>query len=104
MTAAIEVARRDWEEGYRRFVGETQDARRADALYRQLDEVTAELRRRLGGRFTLAELETAYRTSETWAWIAISEHAPSRGWERDLTAVTDAAFHLYSRVAVDFVP
>ncbi len=104
MTAAIEVARRDWEEGYRRFVSATQDAGRADALYRQLDEVTAELRRRLGGRFTLAELETAYRTSEAWAHVAIGERAPSRGWERDLTAVNDAAFHLYSRVAVDYAP
>ena len=104
MTTAIDGARRDWEDGYRRFVGETADAGRADVLYGQLDEVTAELRRRLGGRFTLAELAAAYRTSEAWARVAIGERAPARGWERDLTAVNDAAFHLYSRAAVDFAP
>ena len=104
MIAAIETARRDWADGYRRFVAETQDARRADALHRQVEEVTAELRRRLGGRFTLAELETTYRTSEAWAWVAVGERAPSRGWERDLVTVNDAAFHLYSRGAVDYAP
>jgi hypothetical protein len=104
MTVAIDTARRDWEAGYRRFVGETQDARRAEALYRQVDEVTAELRRRLGGRFTLAELEATYRTSEAWAWVTVAERAPSRGWERDLITVNDAAFHLYSRGAVDYAP
>jgi hypothetical protein len=101
---AIDSARRDWEEGYRRFVAETEDAAHADALYRQLDDVTAELRRRLGGRFTLQELETAYRGSESWARVAVAERTPPRGWERDLAAVNDAAFHLFSRQAVDFTP
>ena len=104
MTAAIESARHDWDEGYRRFLVENLDPARAEVLHRQLEEVTDELRRRLGGRFTLTELETAYRTSDAWARVAVAERAASRGWERDLAAVTDAAFHLYSRGAVDFVP
>ena len=104
MAAAIESAKRDWEDGYRRFLSDAQHPLRAEPLHRQLDEVTDELRRRLGGRFTLAELEVVYRASEVWARVAVSERAPVRGWERDLATVTDAAFHLYSRGAVDFVP
>jgi hypothetical protein len=104
MVAAIESAKRDWEDGYRRFLSEAQNPVRADALHRQLDEVTDELRRRVGGRFTIAELEVVYRTSEAWARTAVSERAPSRAWARDLTTVNDAAFHLYSRGAVDFLP
>jgi hypothetical protein len=101
---AIESERRDWEDGYRRFVAETESGSHADALHRQLDEVTAELRRRLGGRFTLGELAATYRTSEAWAREAVAERAPSRGWERDLAVVNDAAFHLFSRQAADFTP
>ena len=102
--AAIESARHDWEDGYRRFLDETRDATRTDVLHGQLKEVTDELRRRIGGRFTLTELVTVYRTSEAWAHVAVGERAPSRGWGRSLSVVNDAAFHLYSRGAVDFVP
>jgi hypothetical protein len=104
MKPAVESARRDWEDGYRRFLAETGDPGRADALHRQLDEVVDELRRRLGSRFTLPELEETYRSSDTWVRVTVAEHAPSRGWERNLSTVADAAFHLYSRGAVDFEP
>jgi hypothetical protein len=104
MTAVLESARQDWEEGYRRFLEEARDSARADPLYRQLDEVTAELRRRVGGVFTLAELATAYTGSDAWIRVAVAERAASRGWERSLSTVGDAAFHLYSRGAVDFTP
>jgi hypothetical protein len=104
MPTTVESARRDWEDGYRRFQLEARDPARADGLYRQLAEVTDELRRRLGGRFTLGELVTAYDTSDAWARVAVGERAPVRGWERALTMVSDAAFHLFSRGAVDFEP
>jgi hypothetical protein len=104
MSAAVESARRDWEDGYRRFNEQAGDPAQADVLHRQLDEVTDELRRRLGGHFTLLELEHAYRGSDRWARVAVAERAPSRGWERSLATVADAAFHLYSRGAVDFTP
>ena len=100
----IESARQDWAGGHRRFLEETRDPGRADTLYRQVDEVTAELRRRVGGVYTLAELATAYVSSEAWIRVAVSERAPTRGWERTLATVGDAAFHLYSRGAVDFAP
>jgi hypothetical protein len=104
VTTAVESARRDWEDGYRRFLGEAGDPARADALHHQLDEVTDELRRRLGGRFTMRELETVYRSSDAWVRRAVSEHAPWPGWERTLSTVADAAFHLYSRGAADYEP
>ena len=104
MGTTVESARRDWEEGYRRFMSEAKDPLRADGLHRQLDEVTDELRRRLGGRFTLHELTVAYDASDAWARVAVGERAPVRGWERDLTMVGDAAFHLFRRGAVDFEP
>ena len=104
MSTTVESARRDWEDGYRRFTRDAQDPTRADALYRQLEEVSVELRRRLGGRFTLRELTAAYDASDTWARVAVGERAPVRGWERNLATVSDAAFHLFSRGAVDFEP
>jgi hypothetical protein len=100
----VESARRDWEEGYRRFLEQARHPAAAESLRRQVDVVRDELRRRVGGRFSLAELAAAYERSEAWAHVAVSEHAPSRGWERDLAVVSDAAFHLYSRGAVDFSP
>jgi len=103
-TTSVESARHDWEEGYRRFLEEARHPAASESLRRQVDVVSDELRRRVGGRFSLAELAAAYERSEEWARVAVSEHAPSRGWERDLAVVSDTAFHLYSRGAVDFSP
>jgi hypothetical protein len=63
-----------------------------------------ELRKRVGATFTLAELAEAYRTSEAWARHVVSERAPAPGWPRTLAMVEGAAFHLYSRGAVDYKP
>ncbi len=73
-------------------------------LYRQLDAVTEELRRRVGATFTLAELAEAYAESERWVLQAVEERAPSRGWARTATLAADAAFHAYSRGAQDYEP
>ena len=104
ITTSVESARRDWAEGYRRFLEEARNCLAPETLHRQVDVVSDELRRRVGGLFSLAELAAAYETSEAWTRVAVSEHAPSHGWERDLAVVSDAAFHLYSRGAVDFTP
>src|SRR5438270_897711 len=73
------------------------EAPRAEPMLAELDAVTAELRRRVGQSFTLAELADAYATSEPWAREAVAETEPARGWPRRLSTITDAAFHLYSR-------
>ena len=101
---AVSSARREWGDGNRRFLAEARDPTRADMLYRQLDAVTEELRRRVGATFTLAELAEAYGESERWVLQAVEERAPSRGWARTATLAADAAFHAYSRGAQDYEP
>jgi hypothetical protein len=66
--------------------------------------VTVELRRRVGGTFTLAELAEAYAGAERWVLQAVEERAPSKGWARTASLAADAAFHAYSRGAQDYEP
>jgi hypothetical protein len=100
----VEGARRDWEEGHRRLLEAERDPAQAELLHRQVDAVTAELRRRVGATFTLLELAEAYASSEGWTREAVAEHAASPGWPRTVSIAGDAAFHLYARGAVDFEP
>jgi hypothetical protein len=100
----LESARRDWEDGYRRLREQGGDRARVDRLHEQVAAVTAELRKRVGGVFTTAELAAAYPGAERWARDAVAERGPATGWSRDLTTATDAAFHLYARGAVDYEP
>jgi hypothetical protein len=100
----IVSARHDWEEGQRRFEADALDTARAEALYAQRDAVVEELRRRLGSTFTLAELAAVYEGSDEWLSEVIEERAPSRGWARTATVAGDAAFHAYSRQALDYAP
>jgi hypothetical protein len=62
------------------------------------------LRARIGQTFTLDELVAVYGQVERWGREAVAERAPYDGWPRDLALVQDAAFHLYSRGALDFEP
>ena len=100
----VESARSDWNDGYRRFLEVAAEPATADLRHRELEVVTDELRRRIGGTFTLDELGGAYVSAEAWASLAIAERAPSPGWPKTLTVVIDAAFHLYSRAALDYEP
>jgi hypothetical protein len=100
----VEGARREWAEGNRRFVREASDPARAEMLHQQLDVVTVELRRRVGATFTLAELADVYGRAEGWLLTAVGEHAPSKGWARTASLAADAAFHAYSRGALDYDP
>jgi hypothetical protein len=103
MPIAIDQTRREWEQGHRRFQQELSGGSQ-DALLAELDVVTAELRRRVGQTFTLAELADAYAASEAWTREAVAEGGPASGWPRRLATITDAAFYLYSRGAVDYAP
>jgi ribonuclease HI len=100
----LDVVRREWEEGYRRFEAASRDPVASRRLLAQLDVVTDELRKRIGQTFTLDELATAYERADDWARDAVSEHAATPGWVRNLAMVEDAAFHLYQRGAVDYKP
>jgi hypothetical protein len=100
----VESAMRQWEAGYKRFQEETASRPRADRLHDHLELVTAELRRRVGETFTLAELAGAYAEAETWTRDAVGDADELPGWERTVAVVEDAAFHLYARGAVDYAP
>lgn len=104
MSADVETARNEWDDGYARLLEEARDPIRAESLHAQVGAVTAELRRRVGAAFTLRELAAAYADSERWAREAVSDSASSSGWPRTLSLVEAAAFHLYARGAVDYTP
>jgi hypothetical protein len=97
----VELARTQWEEGHKRFDDEVGVQPR---MLEALEVVTDELRRRVGQTFTLADLATAYANADDWTRVAIADHAPYPGWPSGVTTVQDAAFHLYSRGATDYVP
>lgn len=100
----VESARREWEEGHRRLLEEARDASDRERVLAQVDAVGAELRRRIGGTFSLAELAVAYARAEEWSRAVVAERAPAPGWPRTLSLVEAAAFHLYSRGAQDYLP
>ena len=102
--AEVESARRDWEDGRRRLHEQAQRSEQPERLLAQVDAVIAELRRRVGGTFTLAELAGAYARAEEWSRTVVSEEAPAPGWPRTLSLVEAAAFHEYSRGAQDYEP
>jgi hypothetical protein len=102
--AEVESARREWEEGHRRLLEQAREEGSADRLYAQVDVVAEELRRRVGGVFTLRELAAAYARSDEWSRAVVAEQAPAPGWPRTLSLVEAAAFHLYARGAQDYQP
>lgn len=104
MRSDLESARRDWEDGHRRLELASHDDVQAVRLRHQFDVISAELRRRVGGTFTLALLADAYAGSDAWTRQAIEEHAATPGWARSVAMVGDAAFHVYARGAVDYAP
>ena len=103
-TVAVEHARQQWEDGHRRLQSRANDRRAYERLWAQVGSVTDELRRRIGQHFTLQELAAVYAGAEQWSRDAAVIGAPETARPEDLTTVEDAAFHLYARGAVDYVP
>ncbi|MGH3102694.1 MAG: hypothetical protein ACRDN6_01175, partial [Gaiellaceae bacterium] len=64
---SVESARWDWEESHRRLAREAPHREHHERLLEQVEAVTAELRRRVGQTFTLAELADAYADAERWS-------------------------------------
>lgn len=102
--AAIESARREWADGHRRLLAESRDPAVRERLHAQVEAVGAELRRRVGGVYTLAELAVEYGRAESWSRQAVAAQAPAPGWAGTLAMVEAAAFHLFARGAVDYEP
>ena len=102
MAAEVEIARREWEDGYRRLYAGDAPAR--PGVYAQVEAIMEELRRRVGSMYTTAELAGAYGDAERWAREAVAQAGAGPGWERTLVVATEAAFHAYARGAVDYEP
>jgi hypothetical protein len=103
VAADVQSAKLEWEDAYRGLVEAAHDPSKEDDLRRQLEAVMSELRRRLGGTFTLRELTNEYVGADIWARDALAE-AEVPDWPRTLSLVEGAAFHLYARGAVDYAP
>lgn len=97
---SVETAIFQWEQGARRLSG-------ADPIDRPVlegvtERIVRELRRRLGGRFTTAELADLYQLGTDWCLDLAVSVAPDRPVAWDQTTVADAAFARYVREAADF--
>jgi hypothetical protein len=101
---SLEMTRREWEDGNRRLQAAASDHQLYERLLAEVELVLDQLRRRVGQTFTLGELVSAYGESDRWVQEALQEAEPAPGWPARTTTVQDAAFHLYSRGAVDYRP
>jgi hypothetical protein len=89
-----------WQQGERRLKGAP--AERHAMLERVTDALVAELRRRLGGRFSCEELVELYSRSTDWCLQVAMSVAPKDPWAWDAGIVIDAAFYRYLRGATDY--
>jgi hypothetical protein len=89
-----------WQQGERRLRGAAPE--RIALLERVTDALVAELRRRLGGRFSSEELVELYGRGTSWCLQAAMALAPEDPWAWDGGLVVDAAFARYLREAVDY--
>jgi hypothetical protein len=102
----IDAARYQWDDGRRRLAEYGPETARFRHLMILVDAVVDELRRRLGGTFTLAELVALYERAEDWVReiVAAATPAKPRADVKDSALVQDAAFAFYAREAVDYAP
>jgi hypothetical protein len=102
----LESVRQQWREGARRLAAEQPDPIRYAQLCDLVTEVTAEIRRRVGQHFTLAELAAAHAEADDWVREVVRDSTPpeARAGVRDAALVGDAAFAAYARGAVDWSP
>ena len=103
MPADLVSARLEWERAWRDLDEVARDPVQAERVRGQIEAISAELRRRVGGAFTLRELADEYAVADDWARDVLGAQAVP-GWSRTLALVEGAAFHLYARGAVDYAP
>jgi len=90
-----------WQEGQRRL--ERAEPADRTAMDRAVEAVVAELRRRLGGPFTVQELARLYVEQGTdWCFDIAVRVAPGRPAAWDMPTVSGAAFARYAREAIDY--
>src|SRR3954471_5099140 len=96
----FETAREQWEDGMRRL--DEAYPEQINTLERVTREIQQELRRRLGGMFTLDELSDLYDEGTGWGTDLAGEVAPDEPFAWDARVVADAAFGRYARAATDY--
>ena len=96
--------KKTWADLRTAFEAARDDTRRYHQLLELLDLIVGELRKRVGGTYTLEELAGAYSEAEAWARELLDERSTLPGWPRDLTTVLAAAFDAYQLGAVDYAP
>ena len=100
-TPAVQVAMIEWEEGRRRLESLDVPPRQERVIRRVVDEIVAELERRLGQVYSLAELVRVYDESTAWC-LDIAQLTTEHVWAHDLSIVQDAAFARFARNASDY--
>lgn len=90
-----------WDDGRRRIAAADPAERRV--MEHVVDDIYAELRRRLGGKFTTTELAAYYLSEGTdWCFQIALDSAPSTPEAWDTGTVAGAAFARYARRAIDW--
>lgn len=97
---SFETAIYQWRQGERRL--QASSAERSVPLERVVCALVAELRRRLGGRFSAQELVDLYDAGTMWCLQLAMKAAPEDPWAWDAGVVVDAAFGRYLREAADY--
>lgn len=97
---SYETASYQWQQGERRL--RAAPAERAPLLERVTEALVAELRRRLGGRFSAQELVDLYEAGTAWSMQLAMKLAPEDPWAWEAGVVVDAAFSRYLREAADY--
>jgi hypothetical protein len=90
-----------WQEGQRRLT--RADPADQAAMERVIDALVVQLRRRVGGTFTVQELARLFVEQGTdWCFDIAVRLAPNRPAAWDLTTVAGSAFARYAREAIDY--
>ncbi len=89
-----------WQQGERRLRAAPPERRLLQE--RVTDALVAELRRRLGGRFSAEELAQLYELGTAWCLQVAMKVAPEDPWAWEAGVVVDAAFGRYLREAADY--
>ncbi|MEA2251533.1 MAG: hypothetical protein QOI62_917 [Solirubrobacteraceae bacterium] len=97
---SFETAIQQWRDGERRLAAAP--AQERPALERVTSRIHDELRRRLGGAFTVDELVDLYDGGTSWCLDIAVAVAPGAPWAWDARTTCDAAFARYVREATDF--
>jgi hypothetical protein len=101
MSTSAQLAMMEWERGLERLNSLDVPPKREAVYRRVVDEIVAELTRRVGQTFTLAELARVYADSGSWTRL-VAHRTTDQVWAHDLTIVADAAFARFARNASDY--